>query len=264
MNRGESFLAFLGGVLAGLAGGFFGVGGGIILVPLLTGVFRLGQHRAHGTSLAAIGATAVTSLAVYASRGHVAWGTAVLIALGSVATARYGARWAARTPTRALRRAFAGLLVLVALRILWKAPGPTESFGPSGAALVGSCLLLGSLVGLLAGFMGGGGGVLVVPALTLIAGLGQQLAQGTSLAVILVTAPAGAWEHSRHGNVFWRIVPGLAAGAMVGGPAASWLAHRVPERILSEGFALFLVATALYMWLRAGQIPQGTGAEAPA
>jgi hypothetical protein len=263
MNRSQPFLAFLGGLLAGLAGGFFGVGGGIVLVPVLTGALRLGQHRAHGTSLAAIGAAAAASLAVYASHGHVAWDTAALVALGSVVTARYGARWAARTPTRALRRAFAALLLLVALHLLWKAPDLTESIVPGGAAMAGFCLLLGALVGLLAGFMGVGGGVLVVPALTIIMGMSQQSAQGTSLAAILVTAPAGAWEHSRHGNVLWRIVPGLAAGAMLGGPAAAWLAHRIPERLLSEGFALFLVATAFHMWLRTGRRPGGPGTDAP-
>src|ERR1044072_1861672 len=88
--------AALAGFLAGLAGGLFGVGGGIILVPVLTAFFALNQHQAHGTSLAAIGATAVAGLVVYGLHGHVAWLAAALMAMASVPAARLGARLAAR------------------------------------------------------------------------------------------------------------------------------------------------------------------------
>jgi len=71
MNAGGRIRALLAGLLAGIAGGLFGVGGGIILIPLLTGWFKTTQHQAHGTSLAAIGATAVASIIVYGIHSHV-------------------------------------------------------------------------------------------------------------------------------------------------------------------------------------------------
>ena len=252
MAAREHATALLVGVAAGLAGGLFGVGGGIVLVPLLTGVFHLGQHQAHGTSLAAIGATAIAALFVYGSHGNVAWGTAALVGVASMLSARYGARLAARTSPRSLRRAFAAFLVLVALRLLWKAPAAA---GPPFHGLpltVGFDLLLGAAVGVLAGFMGVGGGILAVPAFALVLGMSQQAAQGTSLAVILLTAPAGAWEHHRHGNVALRLVPWLALGAVAGGPAASWLAQRLPQAVLARGFAVFLLANVVHLWMRAG------------
>ena len=253
MARREIAVALLTGVAAGLAGGLFGVGGGIVLVPLLTGALRLTQHQAHGTSLAAIGATAVASLFVYGAHGHVAWGTAVLVGLASVLTARYGARLAARTSSRDLRRAFALLLVLVALRLLWRPPAGAGSPFHGPVAAVAFDLLLGAAVGLLAGFMGVGGGVIAVPAFALVLGMPQAMAQGTSLAVILVTAPAGAIEHHRHGNVCLRLVPWLAAGAIVGGPAAAWLAQWLPQAVLVRAFAVFLLANALHLWIRSGR-----------
>ena len=64
MTARDRVRGLLAGAAAGIAGGLFGVGGGIILVPLLTAFFGLGQHAAHGTSLAVIGATAVAALFV--------------------------------------------------------------------------------------------------------------------------------------------------------------------------------------------------------
>ncbi len=256
MARRELAVALLTGVAAGFASGLFGVGGGIVLVPLLTAVLGLTQHQAHGTSLAAIGATAIASLVVYGLHGQVAWGTALLVGLASVLSARHGARLAARTSTRDLRRAFALLLVLVALRLLWRPPAAAGSPFSAPLATAGFDLLLGGAVGLLSGFMGVGGGVIAVPAFTLVLGMTQTAAQGTSLAVILVTAPAGAIEHHRHGNVCLRLVPWLALGAALGGPAAAGLVQRLPQVLLARAFAVFLLANAVHLWLRQGGKPQ--------
>jgi hypothetical protein len=248
--------AALAGAAAGLAGGLFGVGGGIVLVPMLTGGFKLTQHQAHGTSLAAIGATALASLFVYAAHGNVAWTTAVPVGIASAITARYGARWAARVSRRGLARAFAVLIVLVAARLLWRTPAGTGVALAHGWPALALDLGLGAAIGLLAGFMGVGGGIVAVPAFTLLLGMSQQAAQGTSLAVILVTAPAGAIEHARHGNLVGRLVPGLAIGAALGGPLAAWFAQGLPHEVLARAFAVFLLANAVYGWIRAGRTEQ--------
>jgi uncharacterized membrane protein YfcA len=252
-GSGERWRGTLAGFVAGLAGGLFGVGGGILLVPMLTGWFALTQHQAHGTSLAAIGATAIAGLAVYATHGQVAWATGAIMAVTSMLCARLGAKLAARTSRAALARAFAIFLVLVAVRMLWKAPtgtGAPALEGPVGAAVA---LGVGAAVGLLAGFMGVGGGILAVPALALLFGASQQTAQGTSLALILVTAPVGAIEHHRHGNLVGRLVPWLSLGALAGAPLASALALRLPQSVLARGFAVFLLANAALTWFRAAR-----------
>lgn len=247
------------GAAAGLAGGLFGVGGGLVLVPILTGVFHTTQHEAHGTSLAVIGATAITALFAprlgYVWHGDVAWTTGALVALSSIFTARWGARWAKRTSPRGLARAFAAFLVVVALRLLWRVPHGAGVAMLQGGIGVVFDLALGAAVGVTAGYMGVGGGILAVPAFTLLLGMGQQAAQGTSLAIILVTAPAGAIEHSRHGNVRWALVPLLALGAIFGGPAGSALAHQLDQVTLARTFAVFLLFNAVHIWRRAGRRP---------
>jgi uncharacterized membrane protein YfcA len=251
MTGRQRLLALAAGFGAGAAGGLFGVGGGLVLIPILTAFFGLTQHRAHGTSLAVIGATALVAVMVYGWHGNVAWGTAAIVALASIFTARIGARLTTRFSPHGLARVFAVFLFLVALRMLWKAPEPTAAAFHTGVAAIWFDLALGAAVGIVAGFMGVGGGIISVPVFTLGLGMTQQLAQGTSLAVILVAAPAGAIEHARHGNVTRALVPILAAGALLGGPFASWLVQGLPQALLARGFALFLLANAVHTWLRA-------------
>ncbi len=243
--------AWMGGALAGIAGGFFGVGGGIVLVPILTGTFKLSQHQAHGTSLAIVGAAAVASLVIYGLHGNVAWVTAAIVGIASMASARWGARLAARMSSERLAQAFAVFLLLVAIRLLWKVPPAGEHAVTLGATGIAIDLGIGLAVGTLAGFMGVGGGILAVPAFTLLLGMSQQVAQGTSLAVILLTAPAGALEHHRHGNVATRLIAPFALGAALGGPLASFLAQRLPQAVLVRAFAVFILANAVNLWVRA-------------
>jgi uncharacterized membrane protein YfcA len=158
-----------------------------------------------------------------------------------------------------LTRVFAVFLLLIAARMLWKTPAASEALVHGTVPLVIFAAVLGIAVGVLSGYMGVGGGVLIVPGLTLALGWPQHLAQGTSLAVILVVAPAGALEHARHGNVVGRIVPPLAIGAALGSPIAAWLAQGLDRALLTRAFAVFLVLTAFMSWRRAGTRPDRSG-----
>ena len=112
--------------------------------------------------------------------------------------------------------------------------------------------LAGAVAGIAGGLFGVGGGIVLIPILTGALRLTQHQAHGTSLAVILIAAPAGAIEHHRHGNVVLRLVPWLALGAAAGGPLASYLAQRLPQAVLARGFAVCLLASAVQLWLKSG------------
>jgi uncharacterized membrane protein YfcA len=109
-------------MLTGLAGGtlagFMGVGGGIVMVPMLTGLLGVGQYAAHGTSLALILPIAVAGVIPYAIRGNVDWPLVATITAGSVIGVYVGARVMLRLPTWRLRQVFGLVMLVAAARLL--------------------------------------------------------------------------------------------------------------------------------------------------
>ena len=107
--------------MTGLIGGFFsgltGVGGGAIMVPLLTGWLKLSQHRAHGTSLAIVIFVGTAGLLGYWVREHIDWSLAGWLAIGGAVGAYGGARTMVRIPERQLRLIFGIFLLGAAIRM---------------------------------------------------------------------------------------------------------------------------------------------------
>ena len=111
-------LTVLSGVLGGVVGGFFGVGGGIVLVPLGLWLLRLDQHRAHATSLAAITAIAFAGTMRFALAGAIDWGVGVALGVGGVLGSTVGARLMHRLSPRALQGLFAVVLIVAGIRMV--------------------------------------------------------------------------------------------------------------------------------------------------
>jgi uncharacterized membrane protein YfcA len=105
------------GIAAGFFGGLFGVGGGIIVVPLLIALAGFTSKEATATSLAAIGYTALFGALVFGLLGHVVWRDAVLVGLPAMVGAVAGIALQARVSTRGLTYLFALFLVAVAVRL---------------------------------------------------------------------------------------------------------------------------------------------------
>lgn len=230
------------GVLIGLAGGFFGglagLGGGVVMVPLMTWIVRLTQHQAHGTSLAAIIFTSLIGSITYFMHGSVDWSAALILAVSAMFTARFGALYAHSLPEKKLRKAFAWFLILISLILISKDTILKLSFhaGPYAYYLV--LIVTGIFTGFLAGMMGVGGGGVMVPPLVIFLGMPQQLAQGTSLLAMLPGSVIGTVTHHRLGNVMKTIILGLILGAALGGYLGASLAHILPEIYLRIIFAM--------------------------
>lgn len=241
------------GVLAGVMAGLFGVGGGVILVPGLVLLAGLVQHQAHATSLAAIIITAPAALLPFAVEGAVSWPAAAALAAGAIAGAIGGADVMKRIPADGLRQLFGGFLLLVALRLVLPGTGGTEADAAValGAGELGGLALTGVATGLLSALMGVGGGVVMVPAMVVLFGFGQHLAEGTSLAVIIPTALVGSWRHARNGYTRWRIGLVVGMGGIAGGLAGGSLALLLPADVLQIAFAGLLVVTGVRLVRRA-------------
>jgi len=238
------------GVAGGLLSGMFGVGGGIILVPLLVTFAGLDQRRAAATSLLAILPTSISGSITYALHGEIDYVAAGIVAVGAIGGAFIGAALLRRIPIAWLRWMFIALIVLVALRMLFLEPERGEPL-PLTALLVVAYLALGLVMGIASGLLGVGGGIIAVPALVALFGISDLIAKGTSLLVMVPTTVSGTISNRRAGLVDVRtglIVGAAAAIASVGGAS---IALALPARAAAVLFAVFLVGIAVQLTIRA-------------
>jgi uncharacterized protein len=241
-----------GGFAAGFVAGLFGIGGGVLLIPVLVLVLRRSQHVAHATSLLAMTIPATVAAARFSLDDAVAWIGAAAIVGGSLVGVRIGAAILPRIPERRLKLLFAGFLGVLAVRLLIF--GDASLVAPTAASPELSLVpvlvhaALGLLVGVTSAVLGIGGGSVIVPALVLFYGYDQHLAEGTSLAVIVPTALLGAVSHARHGYTDWPVGLRLGLGGLVGGPLGAELALALPAGVLARGFALLLIVVVGLMF----------------
>ncbi|WP_135256649.1 sulfite exporter TauE/SafE family protein [Thermus caldilimi] len=237
-------MSFLIGVLGGGFGGLVGLGGGVVMIPLMVGVFKLSQHKAHGTSLVAVFFTGLMGALTYGLQGSLNLKAALFLAATAILTARLGARYAHSLPEAELKRAFGLFLLLVAFLLLLK-PYLAPVGLVRGEALQDLALLVaGGLTGFLSGMMGVGGGTIMVPAMVLVLGMDQHTAQGTSLLAMVPASLVGAYTHYRLGNVDTLLAPGLVPGVLLGTFLGGEAAHFLPEATLRLVFAMVLLWTS--------------------
>lgn len=245
------FLTCVGtGLLAGLLSGLFGVGGGTVIVPLLVLLLAFDQRLAAGTSLAAIVPTATVGVVSYALHDAVAWIPALLLAAGAVVGAQVGTWLLPRLPITFLRWAFVGFLVAVIVSLFLVIPSrdaELELTWLSGAGLI----LLGVITGIVAGLIGVGGGIIVVPALVVLFGTSDLVAKGTSLLMMIPTAVSGTIGNLRRGNVDLVAAATIGLAACTTTALGAWIATLVDPFVGNVLFAIFLVFIAVQMAVRA-------------
>jgi uncharacterized membrane protein YfcA len=236
------------GVLAGFLSGLFGVGGGLLIVPGLVTLMRMPQRRAHGTSLAAIVPIASSGVIGYWVSDSVDWAAAGLIVLGAAVGSVIGTHVLQRLPHRALRVSFVLFLLTTAVRLLVDIPDANGRNAIDVGLAIGLVVVgLGS--GTLAGLLGVGGGLVVVPALIVLFGVPDAVAKGTSLAVIIPTALVGTYRNLAYRNV--ELPAALVAGLF--GVASAFVGSRIAVEMDPTAstivFAGLLVAVAVRILL---------------
>ncbi|MEW6270901.1 MAG: sulfite exporter TauE/SafE family protein, partial [Thermodesulfobacteriota bacterium] len=207
-----------------------GAGGSIVTVPVLVYAAGLDVQHAAGTSLVVVGLVALTG--AIARRRLVAVRAALVFgALGTLA-AWPGVWLNHHVPGAVVLLGFALTMLVVAARMLRAAlRGPRPAAERVDAArLVAS----GLAVGLLTGLFGVGGGFLVVPALSLVVGLGIAESVATSLLVIALNSAAGLAGHAWYGTVDWQLGARVAAAALLGGLLTLPLARRIAAPALQR------------------------------
>jgi hypothetical protein len=180
-----------------------------------------------------------------------------------MATARLGARHAHDLPEWKLKRAFGGFLLLVTVLLLAKGQVAAASVPAAGVSKVAVLALTGAFTGFLSGMMGVGGGSLMVPAMVLLTGFPQTLAQGSSLLAMIPAGAAGAHQHSQLGNVARRLLPGLVPGVLVGAWLGGSLALLLTDATLRYAFGAVVAYTGVRYLGAPKPKPQVAPAPAP-
>jgi len=235
------WLALLGtGLIGGVFAGVFGVGGGLIMVPLLLWWAQMEQKRAHATSLLAITPAAIVGAIAYGIGGVFEWRVAIFVAAGSIVGAQLGAWLLRRINVGVLRWAFIVFIALSAVGLFFQVPNREGTL--TLTLLVGVLLfVLGLGMGISAGLFGVGGGVIVVPALMLFFGQSDLLAKGVSLLAMAPGSISGSIAHLRHHTASLRDGAWVALGAIITTPVGALLAFALSPRVAAILFALLLV-----------------------
>jgi uncharacterized membrane protein YfcA len=251
------------GTAAGSLGGFFGVGGGILLVPLLVGM-GFERHRAHATSLAAFVLIGTAGAVSFGVSGEVDVAVGVTIGIGGIVGSIVGASIMHRVSAKTLTIIFAIVLLVAGIRMITTADPLPGATGFDLLSQTGVGIAIGLASGMLAGLAGIGGGVIIVPASVLLLGLDQHEAQGTSLVAIVLTALAGSVVNVRNRRV--RLVDSfvVGSGGVLGALVGSQLALGVEGRTLSVVFGflvLFVSVRSLYQAFRPGRVYSSDSSE---
>lgn len=232
-------------VAVGLSLGLLGGGGSILAVPLLVYVASLDPQQAVATSLVVVGVTSAIAVIPHARHGRVNWPTALPFAAGGMAGAYGGGRLATLVPGSVLLAVFAAMMLATAGAMIRGRPGYRPSSTTTNDRSMGrttAVVGLGVLVGALTGFVGAGGGFLIVPALTLVAGLEMSAAVGTSLLVIALQAAAGLAGHLHGTEVPWSLALAVTGAAVLGSIAGAHWAGRVSQPALRRSFGVMVLA----------------------
>lgn len=237
------------GLVAGLLAGLLGIGGGLLVGPVLM-LFGVGLKRAFGSALAVVLAAATVAVCteLVVAPENIAWLAAAFLAIGGQLGAKAAGRWIHRISEDQLRWAFLLLVLYASLRnlgLLGEIPGEALPGIADGVRWIEIALylLLGFLAGNCAVFFGVGGGVVVVPGLVLaVGGFVVTEAMATSLAAMIPTSAMGLLLAVRGNRVDGKIVPQLLPTAFIGAIGGVSLRNYVfaPTQ-LSWLFGLFLL-----------------------
>ncbi|MEO8469039.1 MAG: sulfite exporter TauE/SafE family protein [Chloroflexota bacterium] len=266
-----ALLMLVGGIGVGIFGSLLGLGGGLLIVPLLTFGFHLPLREAIGVSLVCVIVTSGASASVFLERRVANLRLGMTLELFTAMGALVGGLVAFLLDERVLAGLFAVLMAYVAVTMLRQRTAPTpdideetsvpdqdpSSFmarlsGPGysvrnfGPGLVGSVF-----AGVASALLGIGGGLIKVPVLHVVMGVPLRVATATSNLVIGITASTSAWIYLLRGGIDPYAAGPTAIGVFVGASIGSRIAHRVELRALRVLFTVVLLYTAYEMLRRA-------------
>lgn len=260
------------GVLIGVALGALGGGGSILTVPVL--VYLLGQspQEATSASLVIVGVTSIISAVHHTRSGNVRWRLGAAFAAAGIAASFAGTALNASVDGAVILIAFAAVMVISSVSMLWRTRthrsagrnadqsdasdvvDPAKKTGSPSSTLRARAfkvIVAGLVVGFLTGFLGVGGGFVIVPALVAALGFAMPTAVGTSLLIIALNSSVSLVARAGSNHFDWGIIIPFTLAAILGSFVGKAVADRLPSRLLTRIFALLLLVVAAYVVIEA-------------
>ncbi len=241
-------LVLPGALLVGLSLGLLGSGGSILTVPIL--VYLVGQDEkvAIASSLAIVALISMAGASQFVRERLVQWRTVLMFGVPGIVGTYAGAALSVYAPGALQMLTFA-VVMLGASWFMLRPASPEPCQSQTNIYKVGA---EGFVVGIVTGFVGVGGGFLIVPALVLLGGLTMQQAVATSLVIISLKSIAGFIKYleviqATNLSIDWGVIGFFVAAGILGSLVGSHFACRVPQEKLKAGFGIFLIVVALFV-----------------
>lgn len=261
------------GLLIGLSLGALGGGGSILTVPALVFALGLTAQEATTGSLVIVGVTSAIACVGHARAGNTRWARGTTLAVFGIPASLLGSRLNSHVDADVLLLSFAALMLVAATGMLLRAREPRLDVPSSGAPLLdhkpavggvrtapqrhragaghGRLVVAGLGVGFLTGFLGVGGGFVIVPVLVVLLGFTMPVAVGTSLLVIALNSVVALAARAADGTFVWSVIVPFTVAAIFGSFAGKRVSDRVPASSLTRSFAGLLLAVAAYVGIQA-------------
>jgi hypothetical protein len=245
------FLTFVIGIAAGIVGSLLGLGGGIIISPILTLTGSLPSQVA-STSLLAVASTGASSTLSYSIKKKIRYSIGIKIAAFAVPFSVIGALVSSSLNPDEFKLYFAILLISTSLYLLVRKPiNENRRNQENRGRLISNTLLYGgsSAAGLISSLFGIGGGIIFVPLLFAVKRLSMQQSVATSQLSILITSVAGILTHSVLFQQDYVFAGSIALGALIGAQVGSFIAIKISERVLTTLFSFSLIIISIQLIL---------------
>lgn len=239
------------GAAGGIVGGLFGIGGGVLLIPVLGMLYGLDQQVAQGTTLVMVVPNVLLAFMRYRQRVGLDLRIAAALGLSALAVTYPVARITTGLDPHALRLAFAGFLVVLAAIVAWRTWRGAIALRHRPPLAWGWTAVLGAAGGAVSGLFGVGGAFIAPPVLTAFFGVRQVEAQGLALALVCPGTVVALFTYAGAAQVDWQLGIPLAIGGVTAISAGVAAAHRLPERRLRLAFCGLLAITAGLLALHA-------------
>lgn len=244
MNAGAILIDVLLGFVIGLTLGLLGGGGSILTVPALVYIVGVNPQAAITASLVIVGMNSAMGAMMHRKQGTLNWKVALLFGGSGMIVAYLSAGLSKLVSSHMLMVLFALLMLLVGTLMIFRKQPAEEDQQRRGWMVT---MASGAGVGLLTGFLGVGGGFLIVPALVMLVGLPMRQAVGTSLVIIAMNSLAGFLGHLNGPPIDMTVIALFVVAGFAGALAGARLVKRVNPLLLRNAFGMFVIGLAIVL-----------------